>query len=210
METPVHLYTNPFITREEWIEASKELNAAPKTPTPLPDWITAHAPTSSTASDKPAVSLPVDSRKLQKTIFEMIYPRVIDLITTGHTITEALAEIPQITNDAYLNRADFLRWLKRDSNRVTELKEAEEIRAELWADKMLQHAVATDSLEDIARSKLVVDTLKWRIGAEYNKKYGDKKSVSIENTISITSALAQANARVIDINDSPNMIESDE
>jgi hypothetical protein len=125
--------------------------------------------------------------------FEVVFPRVIDLIASGYTLTSAVKEVPYS-----IDLGAFTRWIKKDPVRQEMYKEAKEIRTESWAGKVIEHATAEDSLEDVARSKLIVDTYKWLMGADNRKTYGDVKSVEIGGQISITAALAQAQQRVLE------------
>jgi hypothetical protein len=66
---------------------------------------------------------------------------------------------------------------------------------------MIQIADANDSLEDVNRSKLRIDTRKWLMGADNRKQYGEVKTIDVGGQISILSALAAADSRVIDLAD---------
>ena len=95
-------------------------------------------------------------------------------------------------------------WLKKDARRTELFKEAKELRTEAWAGKILEHATGIDEdgdvlMEDIARSRLIVDTYKWLMGADNRRTYGDTKTIEMSTTISITTALAQAHGRIIDV-----------
>lgn len=151
----------------------------------LPDWLTAGDP----APVKPSPQ----GRALAIQQFEAIFPRVIDMIASGYTLTSAVRELP-----IDVDLGAFTRWVKKDPMRQELYKEAKEIRTESWAGKVIEHATAEDSLEDVARSKLIVDTYKWLMGADNRKTYGDVKSVELGGTISITAALAQAQQRVME------------
>jgi hypothetical protein len=67
------------------------------------------------------------------------------------------------------------------------------------AGEIIEIADADDSLEDVNRSKLKIDTRKWLMGAHNRKKYGATTSIEMTGGISITGALAAAQARIIDV-----------
>jgi hypothetical protein len=123
----------------------------------------------------------------------MVFPRVMELIASGYTLTSAVREVPY-----GIDLGAFTRWIKKDPMRQEMYKESKEIRTEAWAGKVIEHATAEDSLEDVSRSTLIVNTYKWLMGADNRKTYGDVKSVEIGGQISITAALAQAQQRVIE------------
>jgi hypothetical protein len=153
--------------------------------TPLPDWLTAGEPPA------PTPSKPVKALVLQQ--FEAVFPRTLELISSGYTLTAAVQELP-----IDIDCGAFLRWIKRDHMRAEAYKEAKEIRTEAWAGKLVEYAEAADSAEDVQRSKLKVDTLKWLMAADNRRTYGDVKQIELGGSISITAALAAANQRVIE------------
>lgn len=153
--------------------------------TPLPDWLTAGEPLAPTLSR--------EARSLSPLQFEAVFPRVMDMIADGCNMTDALDQLP-----IHINSGAFRRWVKKDPMRAQHLKDAEELRSEVWADKMMKHALGEYELEDVNRSKLAVDSYKWRIAADNRRKYGETKQIELGGQISITAALAAAQARVID------------
>lgn len=154
--------------------------------TPLPDWLTAGELPAPTAPSKAGKALVLQQ-------FEAVLPRTLELISSGYTLTAAIAELP-IDIDA----GAFLRWIKRDHQRHESYKEAKEIRTEAWAGKLVEYAEAADSAEDVQRSKLKVDTLKWLMAADNRRTYGETKQIELGGQISITAALAAAQQRVIE------------
>ena len=128
--------------------------------------------------------------------FEILFPRIMDMIASGYDMTLAIEELP-----VKLNLGAFRRWVKKDPERAGQLKEAEELRSEVWADKMMRHAMGYYEMEDVNRSKLVVDSYKFRIAADNRKKYGASTSIEVTAGISVSGALAAAKARVIDFAD---------
>lgn len=170
---------------------------------PLPHWL---APTAQHID--PAVDHPVDpslvptalldpqerrrlSRELLDATFEAMFERVLTEITRGRTLKSIVAE--DLRNIDY---EAFWRWIKRDPRRMERYKEAKELRTEWWAGRIIEIAEADDALEDVARSKLKIDTYKWLMGADNRKTYGESKQIELSTSISITAALEQARSRV--------------
>jgi hypothetical protein len=77
-------------------------------------------------------------------------------------------------------------------------KEAQENRSEFIAGEILQIADAEDSIEDVQRSRLKIDTRKWLMSAWNRKRYGETKTLEMAGSISITNALAAARERMIE------------
>jgi hypothetical protein len=124
--------------------------------------------------------------------FEVIFPGVLEKLSEGYTLAQVFKE-----DHRTLPLGAFVRWMMKDPTRAAMYREAKEIRSEQWAGKIIEIAEATDNpLEDVARSKLKVDTYKYLMGADNRKTYGDTKTIDVGGTISITAALAAAASRV--------------
>ena len=139
---------------------------------------------------------PPEVRALALTQYEFIFMRVIDSIAHGQSLSQILRD-----DQRDIDYNDFYRWIKRDPGRNQLFTEAQEMRTEFMAGEIIEIADADDSLEDVQRSRLKIDTRKWLMGAHNRKKYGETKTVELGGSISITDALAAAQARVIDLAD---------
>lgn len=153
--------------------------------TGLPEWLV--------AGDLAPVQPSSEKRALAITQFEVAFPRTLELIASGYTFTSAVKELP-----VELDVGAFLRWIKKEHSRNELYKEAKELRSEAWAGKLVEYAEGCDSIEDVQRSKLKVDTLKWLMAADNRRQYGDIKQVELGGTISIKQALEEANNRIIE------------
>jgi hypothetical protein len=123
--------------------------------------------------------------------YEIIFPSVLDRLAEGYTLASIFKE-----DHRNLSAGVFLRWLNRDPERVKMYKEAKEVRSEMWSSKIIDIAEANENpLEDVARSKLKVDTYKFLMGADNRKAYGDTKTVEVNQSISIVGALRAAQER---------------
>lgn len=154
----------------------------------LPAWL-------SSVEETPTPSPLAVSRDSKAAIilqFEAVFPRILDMMSGGSTFAAAVRDLP-----IELDTGAFMRWIKRDPQRHEAYKEAQEICTEAWAGKALEYAEGADSLEDVQRSKLKVDTLKWLISSYNRRRYGDVKQVELGGQISISAALAAAQNRVI-------------
>ena len=158
--------------------------------TPLPNWLSCPDPT----PPRPSKS----AKELRHLEYEQIFERIIEDIYRGRSL-QSLIEGDQ----RVVSYEDFLRWVKRDPQRHERFKEAQEMRTEFLAGEILEIADGVDSIdaaapETVNRDKLRIDTRKWLMGAHNKKRYGESKSIELGGTISITDALAQAQARVIE------------
>ena len=172
---------------------------------PLPHWLapTAHQQHIDNFVEPPVVPPiiptalldPQERRRLSKELldatFDAMLERVLTEITRGRTLKSIVAE--DLRNIDY---EAFWRWIKRDPRRMERYKEAKELRTEWWAGRIVEIAEADDALEDVARSKLKIDTYKWLMGADNRKTYGESKQIEVSTPISITAALEQARSRV--------------
>ena len=101
----------------------------------------------------------------------------------------------------------LLRWIHKDPQRKSRYYEAQEIGSEMIAAEILEIADGNaDGIpEDVQRSKLRIDSRQFLIKTWNRKRYGDVKTLEVNQNISITAALEQAQARlpgrVIDIED---------
>lgn len=164
----------------------------------LPNWLS--------CPDPEPPKLPVESRELLHTQYEQMFERVIEHIYRGRSLRDMLESDYRV-----VSYEDFLRWVKRDPMRHERFKEAQESRTEFIAGEILEIADAEDSIEDVQRSKLKIDTRKWLMGAWNKKRYGEVKQVEVAGAISITDALQQARMRIVeaDVVDVTPRLEND-
>lgn len=154
----------------------------------LPTWLSAPDPETPIASEQSKLT-----KQLLLAQYENIFMRVITEVAHGQPLHLILR------NDSRgIDYNDFYRWIKRDPERYSLLQEAQELRTEFHAGEIIQIADAQDSMEDVNRSKLRIETRKWLMGVHNKKRYGETKQIELNTSISITDALAQANARLIE------------
>ena len=164
-----------------------------------PDWL------KPTAIDQPLVDQPTSTdqpsttraeqrkqvKALEVTVFETIFPTVLEKIMEGYTLAAVLRE-----DHRNVNQGAFYRWISRDAERSRLYKEAKEFRTEAWAGKIIEYAEAVDSEEDVQRSKLKVETMKWLMSADNRRTYGNSQQIEFGGSISVLNALDAANSRL--------------
>ena len=172
---------------------------------PLPSWLasTAQHPVEQTLDQPIVPAALIDpqerkrlSRELLDASFNAMFERVLTEMTRGRTLKSIVSE-----DLREIDYAAFWQWIKRDSRRHERYKEAKELRTEWWAGRIIEIAegAADDTsgaLDDVARSKLQIDTYKWLMGADNRKTYGESRQIEVSTSISITAALEQARSRV--------------
>jgi len=171
----------------------------------LPNWLSVPDP-------KPP-RLSKSAKELLHLEYDQIFERVIEDIYRGRSLQSLIKDDHRV-----ISYEDFLQWIKREPTRYERFKEAQEMRTEFIASEILEIADGIDSIEPasddtINRDRLRIDTRKWLISAHNKKRYGEVKQVEIGGSISITEALQQAQARVIeaevvDVLDVTNRLEN--
>lgn len=161
----------------------------------LPSWIASpSAPPATQATTTPVPTPTPDPHSrtsLTLRTFEVIFPSVLERLAEGYTLDRIFQE-----DHRGLSAGAFMRWLKKDRERMALYDEAKELRTECWASRIVAIAEAHDNpLEDVARSKLKIDTYKYLMGADNRRTYGDTKTIDVGGTISIVGALRAANER---------------
>ena len=161
----------------------------------IPDWLTpVHS--SATLDVSPAHRELVAQgnrarREIDEMRFERILDRVLERVAMGNPLTEALGD------EVYdIDYATYLRWLLKDEDRKRRYYEAQEMGAEIVSHQMIKIADADDSIEDVARSTLRINTRKWLLGVWNRKRFGDIKQIEQNVSINLGEAMQQAQARV--------------
>jgi hypothetical protein len=157
---------------------------------PLPTWLSVPDP------KPPRISKEV--KALLHVEYEQIFERVVEDVYRGKSLQSLIQD-----DHRAISYEDFLRWVKRDPVRHERFKEAQEMRTEFLAGEILEIADGVDAIDPassdtVNRDKLRIDTRKWLMSAHNKKRYGEVKQVELGGSISITEALAQAQARIIE------------
>lgn len=139
-----------------------------------------------------------EGKELLHLEYEQMFERIIEQMCRGRTLQSLVNEYPRD-----VSYEDFLRWIKRDSQRFERYKDAQESRTEFIAGEILQIADGVDAIDptsndSVNRDKLRIETRKFLMSAWNRKRYGETKQVEVGGSISIIDALAQAQTRVIE------------
>ena len=161
---------------------------------PMPDWIL------------PLEDPPEPPRALTHKTFENMFELVCEQISGGDSLDQILNRDPRSPDVG-----KFIRWVMRDESRKNKYYEAMAIQAEIiLASDMLRIADADESLEDVQRSRLKLET-RWKYMAICNRdRFGDKKQVDQNITIDLGDAMEKARSRSRMIDVSPSNQDNDE
>ena len=129
-------------------------------------------------------------KELLEKQFEIFFETILDKISRGINLKEILRD-----DQRDFDYTQLLRWIHKDPMRKSRYYEAQEIGSEMIAAEILEIADG-DGLEDVQRSKLRIDSRQFLIKTWNRKRYGDVKTLEVNQNISITAALEQANQRL--------------
>ena len=147
----------------------------------LPNWL----------SIQPATPNATSKRELQEKQFEIFFETILNKLAQGINLKECLRD-----DQRDFDYTQLLRWIHKDPQRKSRYYEAQEIGSEMIAAEILEIADGQDGLEDVQRSKLRIDSRQFLLKTWNRKRYGDVKTLEVNQNISITAALEQANSRL--------------
>ena len=155
-------------------------------PVEIPQWM---IPASEPIPNTP--SLVQVKKELREAQFENFFETVLVKLEQGIALTEILRD-----DQRDFDYAGLLRWIHKDPQRKSRYYEAQEIGTEMIMAECIEIADGKDGLEDVQRSKLRIDTRLFQAKSWNRKRYGDVKTLEVNQNISITAALEQANNRL--------------
>ena len=146
--------------------------------TSVPSWLdyqtTSPPPTSASTT---LVKYPRTAEEL--TLMEITHENfmiaALDRIALGHPLKDIIEDDPR-----GISMVEFIRWVRKDKERLAQWREAEEIAAEVLIMQTLGIAEGKDSMEDTNRSTLRVQN-NWRVAAAYSPKRFGKDTAAVGN-----------------------------
>lgn len=123
--------------------------------------------------------------------FEACFERMMDTVETGQPLTAAIENYP-----LPIEYHRFLSWIHKDENRKARYHEAQAVGAEVVSHQMIDIADASDSIEDVQRSTLRINTRKWLLGVWNRKRFGETRQIEQNITVDLSEAMAAAQQRV--------------
>ena len=134
-------------------------------------------------------------KELLEKQFEIFFETILDKISRGINLKEILKD-----DQRDFDYTQLLRWIHKDPMRKSRYYEAQEIGSEMIAAEILEIADGVNDSgvpEDVQRSKLRIDSRQFLIKTWNRKRYGDVKTLEVNQNISITAALEQAQNRLV-------------
>lgn len=133
----------------------------------LPDWLrTADTPLPKFPSTK-------EHRELREVVFDSIFERVLEALEAGEPASRTIKSDPR-----QIDVGQFMAWVRRDTERFQKFQEAKQNGMLILEDKLIEIAEGAESTEDVQRSKLRADTIKW-VMQSWDKRYkSDSKNDS--------------------------------
>ena len=134
-------------------------------------------------------------KELLEKQFEIFFETILDKISRGINLKEILRD-----DQRDFDYTQLLRWIHKNPMRKSRYYEAQEIGSEMIAAEILEIADGVNDSgvpEDVQRSKLRIDSRQFLIKTWNRKRYGDVKTLEVNQNISITAALEQAQARLV-------------
>lgn len=110
------------------------------------------------------------AEQLQLT-YEIFLENSLELIAGGRNLADLIAESPH-----GIIPGRYRTWLHKDKKRVERLREAQAIGAEAIEDEIMRIIDATDSLEDVQRSKLKLEGRKFLLQTYSRDRYTNEKA----------------------------------
>jgi hypothetical protein len=121
---------------------------------------------------------------------ETIFKKILKGIEDGTPLRQIIKATPRLSS------ATFYKWLEESTARQKRYARAKELAAEALYDEMLDIArtpveaiettetpqgVIIKTADALGHRRLLIDTIKWRLGKERPEKYGDKLDVTSGN-----------------------------
>lgn len=161
----------------------------PSTPPIVPEWL-------ATPDPDPQATYRAERAKhsLERLQFEHAFETIMDTVAGGATLNNAIRDYP-----VELHPGRFSAWVQQSTDRKSTYELAKTYRSEVWAGRMLSVAAGEITIgglpREVARDTLEVSTLKWLIGADNRKVYGDVKQLDVTGGISIAAVFAAIEQR---------------
>lgn len=121
----------------------------------------------------------------------------IQAIENGESLRKA-------AKDVGITWSQFARTLQGDKDLAAQYARAQEIRADLLADEVID---ISDNDPDAQRARNRIDARKWSSGKLAPKKYGDRIDLNVSTTIDVGLTLAEARARLRPSSDLAHVID---
>jgi len=134
---------------------------------------------------------------LRELTYENFFEASLDRLALGHPLKDIVDDDPR-----GIDAADFLKWIRKDKERYSRFKESQEVAAEFLVYSAIKAANGTDSMNDVNRDKLIVDTSLKVAAAWSPKRYGKEVGIvgnSGNQPITINIGQVESPYAVVDV-----------
>lgn len=184
------LWYNPPVDTSPSAASAPTVNS--NAPEGLPSWLDPTPPYYHPAVLRARRQLRENQQAIEQVTFESLFDDVLEVVREGRMlVNQMFANDPR--SPSY---ARFISWVYRDEGRRARYEEAQMVGAEVIKQDMLTIADASDSLEDVNRSTLRINTRKWMLGVMDRKRFGDTKQVEQTININLHDAMREAQDRL--------------
>lgn len=155
------------------------------TTSPLPAWM----------ETPPLPSARAATRDLQLKQFEIAFEHILDRLCAGKFLASTVRDYP-----IELDYGRLLAWIRRDAERWRRYCEAQQIGAEIIASNLADPSIEEEREipQDANLRRVNFEIGKWYLGVVDRKRFAETKQIEVNQQISITAALQQANGRLIE------------
>jgi hypothetical protein len=146
--------------------------------TSIPTWLATLTPT---APDTPLLEYPTTRTELtlKELTFENFFERALDGIVEGRTIKSLILD-----DNRDISESQFMRWIKKDTNRFKRYQEALEIKAEIMLHDLVPTAQGTD-MSEVERDKLILTAMMKSMSFMSPNRFGKDTSTTTGSSMPV-------------------------
>jgi hypothetical protein len=115
-------------------------------------------------------------RQLVETTYSNFFEHALDTIASGRTLSSIIED-----DHRCIQYARFLRWVKKNPQRLARYHEAQEIAAEILVGDIIRIADETNE-ENVQSRNTQIKSRQWVAGSFNPKKYGQNKRIDMNVT----------------------------
>ena len=146
----------------------------------IPSWLE-ETPITSTHNSEyiPVANYPRTAGEIahREWTYENFFERALDRFALGHQLSDIVSDDPR-----NIDQVQFMRWIRKDKSRKERYLEALEISAEILLPTLITTAHGRDSMNDVKRDSLIVDTTIKYMAMANPKRFGKEASMATGNS----------------------------
>ena len=135
--------------------------------TDIPDWLIVEQPTKTQR----------EVREIANIQYEVLFERALPQLAANITLADICRE-----HHTQADPNKFRAWILRDDSRAQRYYDALSIAADVMEEEIIRIADAVDTMEDVQRSTLRINTRKFIMAVRNKRRYGETKQVDLNVT----------------------------